>query len=553
MNGVSDSERVVFWGDIGRYVRLEEKYVLKRDECDIVLFIVLQIDSFLMGNNKRIAKNTILLYFRLFITIAIQLYSVPIILRLLGVADYGLYNVVGGITALFSFVGGAMISGVQRFFSYAIGQKNQKGLRDVFNTATTIFVIFSLIAILLFETIGVWFLNYKMVIEPNRLWVANWVFQFSIFSFIISLSNIPYYSVIIAHEKIDFYAYMSIITCLFKLAAVLLLQIIDYDLLFVYALLLLLFQLLERIIYQIYCSVKFAECRKYKFSYEKEIGYDLLIYSFFNTIGTIATILRKQGLNIIMNLFFGTLINAAHAIAIQINGIIEQFINNLYLASRPQITKYYAENNFQEMWKLTFRTCKLSYFLLMVIGVITIIEIPTILDIWLHDYPEITVHITRALIIGLLIETMTNQLTAVFQAYNRIKKFQLYSSSVLLLYLPTAYIALRINDDNPMIVYIIQIAFSIIYIALVIRIAKYEIDLNVRDFLVKILLREILVSLIVFLLVYFSRAYLLPSFLRVVVSVGLSIVYSIIIIYFIGCDTEERGYIHSFVLKKFKS
>ena len=392
------------------------------------------------NNNKRIAKNTLALYFRLFFNIAIQLYSVPILLRILGFSDYGLNNVVAGITALFTFVGGSMASGVQRFMAFAIGQKNETELKRVFDTTTTIFLFFSILAIILFEIIGTWFLNTQMVIPEGRESAANWIFQFSVVSFVIALTTIPLNGAVIAHEKMDFFAYVGIFSSLMKLTAVLLLPYIVFDHLIAYGFLLLTIQIAERIIYQYYCLHRFPECRKYRIYYDKALGKEILTYSGFNIIGTIATILRKQGLNIIMNIFFGTLLNAAHSIAFHFNAVVEQFINNLYVASRPQITKYYAEGRSSEMWKLTYRTSLLAYYLLMMIVIVAYVELFSILKLWLGEFPGYTVEIIRIILISMLVETTINQLSGVFQAQNRIKKWQICASSILLMNIPVVYI-----------------------------------------------------------------------------------------------------------------
>ena len=502
------------------------------------------------ANNKRIAKNTIIMYFRLFFNIFIQLYTVPIVLRTLGVSDYGLYNVVCGITAMFTFIGGSMASGVQRFFSFAIGKNDGVKLKNTFDTTICIFICMAVVAFILFEIVGLWFLNSQMVVEEGRLAAANWIYQFSIVSFLIALITIPYNGVVIAHERMDFFAYVSIGSSVLKLIAIIILPYILYDYLIVYGLLILIVQLLERLAYQLFCNLNYMECRHISFKFDRDLGTQLLTYSGFNLIGSIATILRKQGLNIVVNLFFGTIVNAAHSIAIHINGILEQFIGNLYVTSRPQITKYYAERRLDDMWNLTYRTSLLAYYLLMLIGVVAFVEAPTILTIWLDDYPDYTIGITRIFIVSMMIETMINQLSGVFQAYNRIKKWQLYASSILMLNVPVAYLLLKVDNSNVLSPYYIQLFFSLIYVFLVLIIARREVHLSVAYYLKNVIGREIIVTIGVCTILYVIIEHIEPSFLRVFITSIATLTVSSLLILTIGFNKSDRFVIIDMIKSK---
>ena len=506
--------------------------------------------SDIFSNNKRIAKNTVFLYFRLFFNIFIQLYTIPIVLSTFGVSDYGLYNVVCGITAMFTFVGGSMASGVQRFFAFAIGEKDEVKLKNTFETTITIFICLAVVAFVLFEIIGLWFLNTQMVIEDGRISAANWIYQFSIISFVIVLITIPYNGVVIAHERMDFFAYVSIGSSLLKLLSIIILPYISFDYLIVYGLMMLIVQLLERIICQIFCSKKFWECRQVSLKYNKNLGIQLLTYSGFNLIGSIATILRKQGVNIVVNLFYGTIINAAHSIALHINGVLEQFISNLYIASRPQITKYYAEGKLEDMWKLTYRTSLLAYYLLMLIGIVAFIEAPTILTLWLDEYPDYTIGIIRVFIACTMIETTINQLSGVFQAYNRIKKWQMYASSILLLNVPIAYILLKIDSSNALYPYYIQLLFSLVYVCAVLIIARNEIHLDLLYYLTRIIGREIIVTIGVCSVLYLLIAYIQPSIFRVIITCIVTMAVSTIFVLSIGFNRSDRTVVMNMLKSK---
>lgn len=504
------------------------------------------------NNNKRIVKNTILLYFRMFLTIGIQLYMVPVVLQLLGTNDYGLYSVIGGITALFAFVGTSMASGAQRFFAYSIAKEDKGKLTALFNTTLTIYISLGIVTFILFEICGIWFIENKLQIPDGRLFAAHWVFQFSIVAFLITLIAIPYNAVVIAHERMGVYAYVSIGTSLLKLLSVLLLQCSNTDYLIVYAFFMMFVQFVERLFYQLYCRKLFVECRNWHWSFDRVIGLKLLTYSGFNMIGAFAMILRRQGLNIVMNLFFGTLLNAAHSIAMQVNSVIEHFISNLYMASRPQITKYYATNQIESMWTLVFRSSLMAYFLVMILGVIAVIEMPTVLTLWLHNVPQYSVNITRLFILCLLIETTTNQLIAVFQAQNRIKYYQIFSSAILLLNVPMAYFVLIGNSGNALIPYYIQLVFSCIYSLSLMVVSVKVSKLNIRNFIVSILCKEIIVTIIVFGVTYMVVKHLDASFLRICITTILTCIVAFISIWFIAIGKIERTSIKTIIYNKTK-
>lgn len=489
-------------------------------------------------NNKRIAKNTILLYFRMAITILIQLYSVPIILKSLGVSDYGLYNVIGSVMAMISLVG-FIASGCQRFFSFAIGKNDEDQLERLFNTTQTIYFLLSGIILVVLEVIGIWFINSKMQIPEGRLVAAHWVFQLSTISFIVSLISVPYNALIIAHERMRVFAYISIITSILKLLAAISIQYVIFDKLIIYAVFILAIQLFERFFWQIYCFRHFRECRHYKLELNKKLTTDLLIYSSYNIIGAIAITLRKQGMNIIMNIFFGTILNAAHGIATQIHGVMEQLINNIYHASRPQITKSYASGDIDGMWKLVFRTSLLSYYLVMTMSVVVLFELPSILSLWLHEVPLYTINICRIFILCLMMETITNQLIGVFQAMNKIRDYQIVSSVILILNLPISYIILKADSTHAMAPYVVQLILSLIYIISIIFISKRTSGLNVEYFLFRIIFREILSTIFVFLAVFACSIIFHPSVLRIIISIICSIIVSVSYILLFGFERTD--------------
>lgn len=309
------------------------------------------------SNNKRIAKNTLMLYFRMLIIMLVTLYTSRVVLSALGVVDYGIYNVVGGLVTMMGLLNGAMSVSTQRYLTYELGKGDMLRLKQVFSTCMTIFMILSLIVIILAETIGLWFLYNKMVIPEERMDAACYVYQFSILACILSLITNPFNATIIAHEKMDVYAYVSILEVALKLVIVYLLLVIPTDRLITYGILILASQFIVALCYIIYCWKKFSETH-YHFYWDKPLFRELISYSGWNLYGSAAGLVKGQGLNILLNMFFNPAVNAARGIAYQINSAITQFFTNFYTAVRPQITKYYATGEINEMTKLVFRSSR---------------------------------------------------------------------------------------------------------------------------------------------------------------------------------------------------
>ena len=395
------------------------------------------------NNNKRMAKNTLLMYFRMFILIGVQLYTVPIVLSALGVEDYGIYSVVGGFVAMFTFINSSLVSGIQRFMAYAIGQNNQDELKEAFDTSIFIFVTLALALFLLIEFCGIWFLNNKMNIPQNKIIDANYVFQFSVLSLVVTLLATPFNAAVIAHEKMSVFAYASILESVYKLLVAFVLTTLVSDKLIIYALLIFVSSLIFSTYYCLYCKRCFYEARNLKLHYNKKLLGSIGTYAGWNIIGASAIILRNHGLNVLLSMFFNPLINAAHTIASNINGLFNQFVINVYMATRPQMVKLYACGDAEGMWKLTFKSSKYAFFLMSIISVPIVIEMPLLLTVWLKEVPEYTIIFSRLIILSTLIETMANQIIGVFQAANKIKYYQSVSSIILLLIIPGAYFLLR--------------------------------------------------------------------------------------------------------------
>lgn len=395
-------------------------------------------------NSKRIAKNTLMLYIRMLATMAVSLYTSRIILQVLGVEDFGVYNVVGGIITMFSFINGGMVSATQRYITFEIGSGNKEQLKKVFSTSIQIHAIISLIVVILGETIGLWFLLEKMVIPEGRMTAAMCVYQCSIIASVVNIMSIPYNADIVAHENMSAFAYISIIEVTLKLLIVYLLMLFPYDKLIVYAILILLVQLSIRFIYTRYCSKHFEESQ-YKHIVDKSLFKEMATFAGWSFWGNLAGVLYTQGLNIMLNVFFGPVVNAARGIAVQVQSTVQQFVSNFQMALNPQITKNYASKNLEQMHSLMFRSARFSFLLLFFLTLPVLLETDFLLTLWLKDVPENAVIFTQLMICISLIYTTANPCVIANQATGKVKIYQIVVGGILLTIVPISYIVLKLG------------------------------------------------------------------------------------------------------------
>ncbi|MCW0484122.1 oligosaccharide flippase family protein [Gaoshiqia sediminis] len=424
-------------------------------------------------NNKRIAKNTAMLYIRMMLTMLISLYTSRIVLRILGVEDFGIYNVVGGVVSMFVFLQGALGAATSRFMTFELGRGDTQQLKKVFRTAFTIHILFAVIILLFLETVGLWFVNNKLVIPAERLYAANWIYQFSIFSSIVSIIQIPLTASIIAHERMNIYAWLGIFDVAMKLAMVLLLDYSGFDKLITYGFLLTIISGLVFLIYHLFCQRNFSEYILL-FIFEKDLLKEMLHYSGWSFIGSFATIMKLQGINILLNIFFGPAVNAARGIAYQVNNAVNSFTQNFTTAINPQIIKNYANGEIEVMMNLLFRGTKFSYFLLLFLGLPIILEAEFILDLWLVDVPEYAVIFTQLIIINSLLESFTFVLGASIQATGKIKWYQIGVGGFLLLNLPISYWILKVGYP-PQATLVVSIVLA--FFALILRVVLIKIQI----------------------------------------------------------------------------
>ena len=393
------------------------------------------------SNSKRIAKNTLLLYFRMILIMVVSLYTSRIILNELGVEDFGIYNLVAGVVILFSFLSNAMITATQRYLSIAIGKKDEKYIQAVFSTSllSHFFLIFFIF--LAAETIGLWLINAKLEIPADRMSATNFVYQLAILTTCVNIIRIPYNASIIANERMSFFAYVSIVETFLKLAVVWALAITPGDKLVIYSFLLLLVAIVIDIAYWYYCQ-RFLLANKFYLKTNKKLFVELTSFSVWNLFGGLADIGYKQGTNIILNLFWGVSINAVLGITNQIRNALVPFIGNLQLAVNPQMVKSYALGDYEYFKILVYRISKYSYFLMLIIVFPIIFNIDLILELWLKNPPEHTAIFAILTSVYCLVDSLTGPLWAAMQAGGKIKRFQIVTGICLLLNLPVSYLFL---------------------------------------------------------------------------------------------------------------
>lgn len=501
-----------------------------------------------MRDSKRLAKNTVMLYFRTMFTMAITLFTSRIVLDSLGVDNYGIYNVVGGVIAMFSILTGSLSISISRYITYELGRGDKEKLQRIFSTSINILLIFSLIIIVLGETVGMWFLNNKMNIPVNRLYAANWVLQFSMLTFIVNLISIPYNATIIAHERMSAFAYVSILEVSLKLIVVYLLYISPYDKLIVYAFLLFVISIVIRAVYGIFCKRNFVEAR-YVFCKDRTLIKEMTSFAGWSFLTNGAFIFNTQGVNILINLFFGVTVNAARGIASQVETAIMKFANDFSTAINPQIIKIYATGDIDGMMKLVYRGAKISYFLLLIISLPVILETDFVLGVWLKEVPKHTSILFQLCMIGVMVDRLGCTTTTACMATGKIKYYTIWVSIVGCFVFPLTWLcfSLGLPVESTYIMYII--VYIGVNITRMIMMRKL-INFNMRTYLYEIYVVSIMttfVSVVLPLTVLYCMG---PSILRFFSICVICLVSCSLSILYIGFNKNERETLYKFIRNK---
>ena len=490
------------------------------------------------SNTARIAKNTLMLYFRQILIMLVSLYTVRVILETLGAEDYGIYNVVAGIVTMFGFLSSSMATASQRYFSFEMGRGDFEQLKKVFSLSLLIYVMIGVLVLLLAETIGLWFVNNKLVIPLERKTPALWVYQFSIISFLFTILTSPYMAMIIAHEDMNIYAYVSIVEVMLKLGIVFILRFIVWDKLALYGFLMLAVAIINTTIYRIICIKKYKEC-KFSFYWKKDLIKEIAAHSWWTMFGSIAWLLKNQGINILMNQFFNPIVVAARSIAASVNHAATSFSQNFNMAMRPQIIKSYAAGQKERMLSLVFYGSKGTYILVYLIVLPLVLEMPIILGLWLKNPPEYAVLFTRLVLLDVLVDSISFPVMTAVQATGKIKVYQLVVGGILLLNLPVSWILFLMGTaaNSALILAII--------ITLIVDIAKFIllkrlIDYSFRFFFKNVLLPICLISIISVVFPLIICFFLEQNIIRLLLVIGISFFSVVVCSFFIGMNTKER-------------
>lgn len=438
-----------------------------------------------MSSSKTIARNTVFLYFRMLLIMVVSFYTSRVVLEQLGVSDYGVYSLVGGIVAMFGFFNSSMATATQRFLTFDIGGGDPVRLQKTFSATLTIHIGIALLVLLLAETIGLWYVNNIMVFPQERIFAVNVVYQFSIATAFLGIIQIPYNALIIARERMNIFAYVSILEALLKLLVVFLLLFFGYDKLITYAVLIFLVATVIRFFFQIYCKKNFKES-VYKFEYDKNTFKELLSFTGWNSLGSIALLVSSQGNNLILNLFFGTVANAAFGITLIVQGVVLSFVQNFQTAVNPQIVKLYAQRNYIQMQNLIFSTAKYSFFLLLILATPIFLNTDYILKLWLKTLPAGTSIMVNLSLFNILIEILSFSLIVGIQAKGNIKNFQIVLGTLVFLNLPISYITLKMGGP-PHSIFVVLIIISVFALICRLYFFKKLLGISPLNFIKKVL------------------------------------------------------------------
>jgi len=499
------------------------------------------------ANSKRIAKNTVMLYIRMVLMMAVTLYTSRVILQVLGVDDYGIYNLVAGFVTLFSFISQALTTAIQRFLNVALGRGDKVYFQKLFSTSINIFIILSIIVIVVGETVGVWFVNTQLNIPEGRMHAARWVFQLSLLVFIASILRTPFNAAIIAHEKMDFYAYVSILEVVLKLVIVFLLQLFDFDKLILYAILFLCPILIVNVVYHVYCTRIFAECR-YVLVWDKKLFKELLSFSGWSLMGQMAVVGRSQGESFFVNHYHSVTVNAAQGVSSQVTGAMNQFVSNFQTAFNPQLVQTYAAGEMQEHIKLLYRACKFSYYLLLMLVVPVVFNIDVLLSTWLTEVPIYSKEFCALGLISYLLLALSSPMTTTIFAQGEIRNYQITLTITHTLGLVLSFLVLKFGF-LPYSIAIVSNIVQVIILLVRLHFCSKVCPIGLRRFAKTVLLPVFIATILAALLpMIFARLWNLNIWLTLLVC-GVDLVWVAIIVYLIGLDKVEKVFVNNIVKK----
>lgn len=500
--------------------------------------------------SRRIAKNTLMLYVRMFFMMFLGLFTSRIVLSALGENDFGVYNVVGGVVAMFTIISGALNSAVSRFITFEMGKGEDAQLNKVYSTAVTIQMILALIVVILAEPVGIWFIGNEMTIDPSRIPAAKWVLHFSLLSFVINLMSVPQMASITAHEKMSAYAYIGILDGLLRFGVALVIAVSGHDRLILYAFLMMCSVLIVRMAYGLYCRRHFPECR-YRPVWDLPLIKEMFSFAGWNFIGVTSGVLRDHGGNILVNLFFGTAVNAARGVAIQLNGAVQGFVTNFMTAVNPQITKSYASGDREYMLSLVGKSSRMSFYLLFVIALPLIFNTEYLLGLWLKDVPEGSASFARLFLIFALSESLSNPLITAQLATGNIRRYQIIVGGLIMLNLPASYVLLLLGAPAESTV-TVAIVISQLCLAARLVLLKDMVGLSPGLYIRKVYLNVLAVTSAALLLPLVSEFFITDGLAGFCISVVICVISAGLSILFVGCSSKERQELRELLLRRMK-
>lgn len=504
-----------------------------------------------MSNNITLAKNTFFLFFRMIVVMGVSLYTSRIVLRELGTSDFGLYNVVGGVVTMFAFVSNNMMSSIQRFLNYEMGRNDVERLKLLFQTSRWTQIMMGLVLLLMVEVVGLWFLNNKLNIPDGRVGAAHVLFHLSALSFVVSVFNIPYRAAILANEKMKIFAMISFVEAMGKLLIVYCLYLTSNDKLILYGALVLLVTIIVNIIYRRYAVSNFIECRSRKFSFDTSYFREIFSFSGFSIISSFSIMLRTQGITFLLNIFFGTVVNAAQGIANQVNTTVSNFVGNFTQSVNPQLVKEYAKGNLVELNKLVLFSSRISIFLLLIVSMPLYIEADAVLSFWLSEVPPDTAEFVRLVLIISVIQACGSVHGTAQGATGKIKLYHITLSAVALLTLPLAYFLVT-HGFPSFSVYWASIVTTFMVAVLRLFFLRKSIGLSLRRFFVNVGFRSFMVIVIPYFLTIFFKDSLVggasSAFFVMLINIAL---VSICIVMF-GLERSERNKICAILSDKLR-
>ncbi|MDD3489072.1 MAG: oligosaccharide flippase family protein [Paludibacter sp.] len=495
------------------------------------------------SNSKRIAKNTTLLYIRMLVVMIINLYAVRLVLKALGVEDYGIYNVIAGVITMLYSVSSVLASATQRFYSYSIGENAFDRLKGIFSTSLHIYVVLSFVIILIGETVGLWFVNTQLVIPPDRIIAANWIYQFSIFSFIVTIMQVPYSAAIIAHEDMGVFSLISTSETILKLLSIFLIFIIPIDRLIIYGATLFIISIIVLIAYISISYKRYPECR-YQKPTEKKLFIELLTFSGWSFFGSIAGVGMSQVNTIFVNLFFGPIVNTARAISFQFNSAITSFVGSFILAVRTPMIKSYADESYLYLNKIFSISNKFIYYFLLMICIPLVLEMNTVLNLWLTINDNQTVLFSRLMVIYTLIMALNNPIAIVIHATGHVKEYHLTVETIMLLCVPATYILFKLGYPAYSTYTVMIIAASVAHVVRLVCLKRYYKPFSYFEYLKSFIIPAFFITVATIFIAIFVHKNIIDSFIRISSVATVSIVCITVMAYLFGLSKTEKDVVN---------